>query len=83
VSKVAGHLLGKVPEADLFAAAKSPDPHKERCRLCEAWFYAGMKRLLGGDKAAAAADFQKCLATGEKTFSEYRFAAAELKALGQ
>ena len=80
---MAGHLLGKVSEADLFAAAKSPDAKKERGQLCEAWFYSGMKKLLAGDKAAAAEHFQKCLATEQKDFTEYRFAQAELKALGQ
>ena len=83
ISKVAGHLLGKVPEAELFAAAKSPDEKKERGRLCEAWFYAGMKKLLGADKSAAADYFKKCLATEEKGCVEYEVAQAELKALGQ
>ena len=82
-SNVAGHLLGKVTQADLFAAAKSPDTKKERGQLCEAWFYSGMKRLLGGDKIAAADHFQKCLATEQKIFVEYQFAQTELKSLAQ
>ena len=49
--------------------------------ICEAWFYAGMKKLLGGDKAAAANYFKKCLATEQKDFTEYLLAEAELKAL--
>src|SRR5262249_42022716 len=82
-SKVAGHVLGKVTEADLFAAAKSPDTKKELGQLCEAWFYSGMKKLLGGDKTAAADHFQKCLAAEQKIFVEYQFAQTELKFLAQ
>jgi len=82
-SNVAGHLLGKVTQADLFAAAKSPDTKKESGQLCEAWFYSGMKKLLDGDKTAAADHFRKCLATEQKIFVEYQFAQTELKSLAQ
>ena len=47
--------------------------------LCEAWFYSGMKRLLTGDKGAAAEHFRQCLATKQPTFIEYELAAAELR----
>jgi lipoprotein NlpI len=80
-SKVAGHLLGNVSEADLFAAAKSSDAKKERGLFCEAWFFAGMKRLLAGDKATAADYFRKCIATGQTDFVEYQLAQSELEAL--
>jgi len=82
-SNVAGHLLGKVTQADLFAAAKSPDTKTERGQLCEAWFFSGMKKLLDGDKTAAAEHFRKCLATDQKIFVEYQFAQTELKSLAQ
>src|SRR6516225_8427500 len=78
-SKVAGHLLGKVSEADLFAAAKSSDAKKERGLFCEAWFFAGMKQLLGGDEATAADYFRKRIATGQTNFVEYQLAQSELK----
>jgi lipoprotein NlpI len=81
-SKVAAFLLDKISPNDFLAAASSPDPKKESQQHCEASFYAGMKCLLAGDKITATADFQKCLATNEKTFTEYQFAQAELKALG-
>src|SRR5215470_4024011 len=80
-SKVAGHLLGNVSEADLFAAAKSSDAKKERGLFCEAWFFAGMKQLLGGDEATAADYFRKCIDTGQTNFVEYQLAQSELKAL--
>jgi len=40
-----------------------------------------MKKLLSGDKTAAADYFRKCLATELRHFDEYQFAEAELKAL--
>jgi lipoprotein NlpI len=83
ISTVAGHLLGKVPEADLLAAAKSPDPKKERGQLCEAWYYAGMKKLLAGDKATAADYFKKCLATEQRDFTEYQLAESELSSIAR
>jgi len=80
-SKVAGYLLGNVSEADLFDAAKSSDAKKERGLFCEAWFFAGMKQLLGGDEATAADYFRKCIATGQTDFIEYQLAQSELKTL--
>ena len=81
IPNVAGHLVGNVSEADLFAAAKSPDSNKERGQLCEAWFYAGMKKLVSGDKGVAEDYLKKCIATQETTFTEYEYAEAELKKL--
>jgi|GEM_PF-1202641 len=83
VSKVAGHLLGTVTEADLFAAAGTPESHKADCQFCEAWYYAGMKKILLGDKKAATEDFRKCLATKQNHFTEFKFAEAELNALAK
>lgn len=52
-SKIAAFLPGKVSEADFLAAAKSPDTDTTRTQHCQAWCYAGMRRLLSGDKIAA------------------------------
>ncbi len=76
---VGGFLLGRVSEAGLLTATASPDPKRESGQSCEAWYYVGIKKLLAGDRTAAAADFRKCLATGRKTFIEYQFAEAELR----
>jgi tetratricopeptide (TPR) repeat protein len=78
VSTVAEYLLGTISEADLLAAANSPDAKKEKSQFCEAWFFAGMKQLLSADKTDAEEYFKKCLATEEKTFIEYQFAQSEL-----
>lgn len=56
-------------------------PDSSNGPLCEAWFYSGMKRLLSGDKAAAAEHFRQCLATQRSTFIEYELAEAELREL--
>jgi hypothetical protein len=78
--KVGSFLLDRLNEADfLRAAAREPGDKVEH--QCEAWFYAGMKRQLAGDAAAARAYFRKCLATGRTDGEEYNFAAAELKTL--
>ena len=80
-SRVASYLLGGISDADLLAAAKSPDKKKENGQLCEAWFYIAMKKLINGDKTSAQNCFNKSLATEEKSYTEYHFARAELKAL--
>jgi hypothetical protein len=42
-----------------------------------------MKRLLNNDRASAADDFRKSMATCYKAPDKYQLAAAELKALSQ
>jgi gag-polyprotein putative aspartyl protease len=77
---IGAFLLGNMSEAAfLRAASRGHDPGLQ----CEAWFYAGMKRLLSGDAATAQSYFKKCLATDKKDFDEYIFAAAELRRLDQ
>lgn len=52
-----------------------------RGHQCEAWFYAGLKHLLAGDKNIAVKDFRKCLATNARNYDEYNRAVIELKKL--
>jgi len=80
-STVTNTVLGRISDANLLAAAKSADKTKESGQLCEAWFYIGMKKLLGGDNSGAQDCFNKSLATNQKDYTEYYFARAELKAL--
>ena len=49
VYKIGEFLLDKMSEADLFIAANSPEAGKRR-RLCDAWYFSGMKHVLTGDK---------------------------------
>jgi tetratricopeptide (TPR) repeat protein len=80
-SKIAAFLLGHIREKELIANAASPDQTREPGQYCKAWYFAGIKRLLAGDKTVAATDFQKCVATNQNTFCEYIFAKAELQTL--
>jgi lipoprotein NlpI len=75
---IGAFLLGRMGEAEFLGAAGRGN---DSGRQCEAWFYAGMKRLLSGDAATARDYFQRCLATDRKDFDEYNFAAAELALL--
>lgn len=84
-AQIADYLLGKLSEAD-FVAAATPAPGAAEAsqgtgRLCEASYYLGMKKLIARDKVGAARAFQECLATGQKWYVEYQFAATELKDL--
>ena len=81
VGEVAAYLLGSRTEADLLAAAVSSDATKDKEQHCDAWFYIGTKKMLAGNRTAAAEDFQRCRATALKTFVEYEIAGSELKGL--
>jgi tetratricopeptide (TPR) repeat protein len=81
ISKIGEFLLDKIGEADLFAAAGSTDPKKERTQHCEAWYYSGMKYLLAGNKKTAADYFARCSATQDPSSDAYILAESELKAV--
>ena len=76
-------LVGQTSEPAFLASAVDENRDKELERRCEAYFYAGSKRLLDGDKSVAADYFEKCIGTGKKSFTEYGSALAELKTLKQ
>ena len=80
-TKTASFLLGNISEIDYLAAAPSPDAKTDQSQQCEAWYFAGMKRLLMGDKNTAVDYFHKCLATNQKDHPEYILAQAELQEL--
>jgi len=82
-SKIAAFLVGHITEKELIANAASPDPSREPGQYCRVWYFAGMKRLIGGDMTTAITYFQKSVATQQKDLSEYLFAQTELHALGQ
>jgi lipoprotein NlpI len=52
-------------------------------QLCEARYYAGMKRLIDGDKAGARELLKQCEATRADNFIEYTSALVELRELNQ
>lgn len=79
--EIASFLTGQVTESDLFKAAENSDKKKNDGQHCEAFFYAGSKRLIEGDKNTATDYFEKSLSTGCNMLDEYRSAALELEFL--
>lgn len=80
-AKIYGHLLGKLSEAQLLAAAASANPQKDKEQHCEAYCYIGMKKVAAGDKVAAEENFRRCLESQQKNFIEYGLVQAELNKL--
>ena len=76
--RIGAFILDEIGEPAFLRVATAD---KNPGHRCEAWFYAGMKRLLAHDPLAAREYFKKCLATGLVEFEEYNFAYAELRAL--
>jgi lipoprotein NlpI len=81
-------LVGRSAAVDWFIVepldntkAKPSEPKVNKGRVCEAWFYAGMKRLVSDDKAGARDCLQKCVETRQQTFVEYDLAISQLKKL--
>jgi lipoprotein NlpI len=54
---------------------------ESRAIMCQAYFYAGTKHLIEGDKKTAETYFKKCLATDKVDSTEFWSAEAELKFL--
>jgi lipoprotein NlpI len=80
-SQIGRFLTDQITSQELLTAAQSADTKKDKEQHCEAYFYIGSKRLIAGDKAGAAASFEKCVATGVHGFSEYQTAKVELRLL--
>jgi lipoprotein NlpI len=82
-AKIGQFLTGAISEDEFLSLAKTSarNPKQQSGRLCQAYYYAGMKRLLAGDKDGTITQLKKCLGTGEKGFLEYASATAELNAL--
>jgi tetratricopeptide (TPR) repeat protein/predicted Ser/Thr protein kinase len=80
--RAADVVTGRLPEGDL-AAVLGSHPEAERGeRACEAEYYVGLRRLLGGDAAGAKASFEKALkAAPRRDLPEALAAAVELRAL--
>jgi len=81
--QVGRFLAGQITEANFLKAATDANTKTDREQHCEAYFYAGSKRLIGNDPAGATDLFKKCLSTGVTTFEEYQSAKAELQRLPQ
>lgn len=78
-AKIGQFLLGNTAEKDFLAAITANDADTLQARLCEAWYYTGVKRLLAGDAGGAEEGFRECVKTGRKDLVEYQLAVSELK----
>jgi tetratricopeptide (TPR) repeat protein len=74
-------LAGQLTEGELFKAARNSDLKVRNEKLCEAFFYAGTKRLIQEDEVFAVSYFRQCIGTQVTNFSEYGTAVAELQRL--
>jgi len=75
---IGAFLTGRVSEPDFLAFAGNLDPEVNAAQRCRAYFYAGAKRLISGDKENATAYFKKSVAAKATSLSEYASAVAEL-----
>jgi tetratricopeptide (TPR) repeat protein len=81
-SKTLGQFVaGQLDETALLAGAEESDKEPATGQKCEACYFAGMMRLLKGDRPGARDWFQKALATNARNYYEYAFARAELARL--
>jgi hypothetical protein len=86
---IAKFLRGKISEKEFFR--KDPPPRgvpahswavrRPGTQSSEAWFFAGLKRVVDGDKKNAAEYFRKCSTAPGKYELERELAEAELKAI--
>jgi tetratricopeptide (TPR) repeat protein len=82
VGQIGRFLAGEMPEAEFLAAAAKAEKEKPgNGEMCEANFYAGMKRLESSDKAGAKQLFTSCAAAKLPNWMESRMARVELEAL--
>jgi len=82
VTRIGEYLLGQIGENDLIRASASAIPVKDQGQRCEVWYFIGMRKLEAGDKDAAIAALQKCVATQKVDYCEYILAQEALKGLG-
>ena len=82
-AQIGRFLIGTLTEDEFLHIGErsGKTPEDKSGQICEANYYAGVKRLLAGDKGKATIFFQKCLDTREKNYDEYGSAEVELRAL--
>jgi lipoprotein NlpI len=79
--KVGSYLAGSLSDSELFAEAASGSDQTLADRQCEAFYYAGVMRLLRNETEAARNLFTKCLATNAYGNEEFALARGELARL--
>jgi lipoprotein NlpI len=76
--RIGRFLTGQLSEDDLFKAAVNSNPRIDANQHCEAYYYAGSKRLIDGNKEGAQDYFKKCVATNVRIYTEFSSAQMEL-----
>ena len=77
--RLAALLTGDATEDAVLSEARAASDAKTRKEMeCEAYYYAGMKRLLEGERLVGESLLRRCVDTGVRTFIEWRGAKAEL-----
>jgi hypothetical protein len=83
MAMLGGFLTGRQTEEALLAAVKNAsDAEAQRLRQCQGTYYAGVVRLLAGDRAGARELFRQCADTGQTLVTEFCFAKGEETELG-
>jgi len=78
-ARVAAYLTGTLAEKDFLKAADAEIGAAARGRRCQAYYFAGEKRLLDGERALAKDLLKRALGTEAQNWRDYGSAAAELR----
>ncbi len=78
--KIGNFLSGDLSESNFIKSAEEPNPLGD-IRQCDAWFYAGAKRLAEGQTEIAINYFSNSVAINPRNSQSCKSAAAELKYL--
>lgn len=71
-------MANEIDEKTVLAAAANTDASVQAERLCETYFYLGLRKQLEGDAVAARRMFERARDTGVTEFVEWRSAVIEL-----
>lgn len=74
---------GTMSPEDAVANSRAESPRDSLMQQCEAWFYAGQKYLVDGQKDKARKAFESAVATGVTEFMEYDWSVRELEMMGK
>jgi lipoprotein NlpI len=77
-ARVAAYLTGTLDERTFLNAADTEIGAGTKGRRCQAYYFAGEKRLLDGDRVLARDLFKKAVATEARNWRDYGSAASEL-----
>ncbi|MEK7468521.1 MAG: tetratricopeptide repeat protein [Planctomycetota bacterium] len=78
VRRIAAFLGGSVPEKEFLADIEGEVIAASAERSCEAWYFAGQKRLVAGDRLGAKSAFERSVGAGAKAISAWSGSRAEL-----